>query len=86
MLGIKTRINVQSPVIFLTKILYRFTWKILWSDKKVKQFRDLKVLILRSSLEAPKNKVKQFLTFFWVLRQAITRFRNKKVKQFLKPL
>ena len=58
----------------------------MWSDKKVKQFCDLKVLILRSSLEAAKNKVKQFLTFSWALMQAITSFRNKKVKQFLKPL
>jgi len=36
---------------------------LVWGDKKVKQFCDLKVLILRSDLKAAKNKVKQFLVF-----------------------
>jgi hypothetical protein len=58
----------------------------LWTHKKVKQFCDLKVLILRSSLEAAKNKVKQFLTFSCALMREKTSFCDNKVKQFPKPL
>jgi hypothetical protein len=54
----------------------------LWIDKKVKQFCDLKVLILRSNLEALKNEVKQSLAFSWASVQANTSFSIKKLNNF----